>query len=93
MSNEDLIIPMRCEDERENTSALVPVVYDELRRLAAAQLVDERPNQTLDVTALVHEAYLKLTCPKDQPRWRSRSHFLAAAAESMRRILVDAARK
>jgi RNA polymerase sigma factor (TIGR02999 family) len=72
---------------------LLPLVYDELRRLAAAQLAHERPGQTLDATALVHEAYLRLIGPADGKAWRDRGHFLAAAAEAMRRILVDQARR
>jgi RNA polymerase sigma factor (TIGR02999 family) len=68
---------------------LLPLVYDELRRLAAAQMAREKPGQTLDATALVHEAYLRLV--GDQ-RFESRRHFFAAAAEAMRRILIDRAR-
>jgi RNA polymerase sigma factor (TIGR02999 family) len=72
---------------------LLPLVYDELRRLAAAQMAREKPGQTLDATALVHEAYLRLVGPADEQRWENRGHFFAAAAESMRRILVEAARR
>jgi RNA polymerase sigma factor (TIGR02999 family) len=72
---------------------LLPLVYDELRKLAAARLADEKPGQTLDATALVHEAYLRLVGPADDRRWENRSHFFAAAAEAMRRILVEAARR
>ncbi len=72
---------------------LLPLVYDELRRLAAAKLAHEKPGQTLDATALVHEAYLRLVGPADGNRWRDRGHFFAAAAEAMRRILVDHARR
>jgi RNA polymerase sigma factor (TIGR02999 family) len=71
---------------------LFPLVYDALRRLAAARLAHEAPGQTLQATALVHEAYLKLVESKAQ-QWNSRGHFFAAAAEAMRRILVDRARK
>jgi len=71
---------------------LFPLVYDALRQLAAARLTHEAPGQTLQATALVHEAYLKLVETKAQ-EWRSRGHFFAAAAEAMRRILVDRARK
>ncbi len=71
---------------------LLPLVYDELRRMAAAQLASERPGQTLQATALVHEAYLRLVGASD-PGWNGRGHFLAAAAEAMRRILVDEARR
>ena len=72
---------------------LLPLVYDELRRLAAAQMAREKPGQTLDATALVHEAYLRLVGPADDQRWENRGHFFAAAAEAMRRILVEAARR
>ena len=72
---------------------LLPLVYDELRKLAAQKLAQEKPGQTLQPTALVHEAYLRLVAPADAPRWDSRGHFFAAAAEAMRRILVDAARR
>jgi RNA polymerase sigma factor (TIGR02999 family) len=71
--------------------ALLPIVYDELRRLAAAKLSSERPGQTLQATALVHEAYIRLVSPGD-PGWRHRGHFFGAAAEAMRRILVERAR-
>jgi RNA polymerase sigma factor (TIGR02999 family) len=71
---------------------LLPLVYDELRRLAQGQLVHERPGQTLQATALVHEAYVRLVGSEDL-RWESRAHFFAAAARAMRRILVDRARK
>ncbi len=72
---------------------LLPLVYDELRKLAAHRMVDEAPGNTLDPTALVHEAYLRLVQPGDAARWDNRGHFFAAAAEAMRRILVDAARR
>ncbi len=72
---------------------LLPVVYDELRRLAAEKLAREAPGQTLDATALVHEAYLRLVGPDDARRWNDRGHFFAAAAQAMRRILVDNARR
>ena len=74
---------------------LLPLVYDELRRLAAQKLARERPGQTLDPTALVHEAYLRLVgdIAEDQPQFANRRHFLAAAAEAMRRILIDQARR
>src|SRR5262245_10714365 len=71
---------------------LLPLVYDELRKLAAAKLVSEKPGQTLEATALVHEAYLRLLGPGDVNRWDHRGHFFAAAAEAMRRILIDRAR-
>jgi RNA polymerase sigma factor (TIGR02999 family) len=72
---------------------LLPLVYDELRKLAAQKLAQEKPGQTLDATALVHEAYLRLVGPADANRWRDRGHFFAAAAEAMRRILVENARR
>ena len=72
---------------------LLPVVYEELRRLAAQQMSNERTGQTLNGTALVHEAYLRLVGPGDHARWQSRSHFFRAAAQAMRRILVDNARR
>ena len=71
---------------------LLPLVYDELRKLAAARLADERPGQTLQPTALVHEAYLRLVGNGQPQDWNGRGHFFAAAAEAMRRILVEQAR-
>jgi RNA polymerase sigma factor (TIGR02999 family) len=72
---------------------LLPLVYDELRMLAAAKLAQEKPGQTLQATALVHEAYLRLVDVDKAQAWSSRGHFFAAAAEAMRRILVESARK
>jgi RNA polymerase sigma factor (TIGR02999 family) len=72
---------------------LLPLVYDELRKLAATKLAQERPGQTLEATALVHEAYLRLVDVEKAPHWDSRGHFFAACAEAMRRILVDQARR
>jgi RNA polymerase sigma factor (TIGR02999 family) len=72
---------------------LLPLVYDELRKLAAQRLIHEKPGQTLQATALVHEAYIRLVDVDSAPHWNSRGHFFAAAAEAMRRILVDRARK
>src|SRR6516165_6184406 len=82
---------------------LLPLVYDELRKLAAQKLAQEKPGQTLEATALVHEAYIRLVTPsgspssqeseKDPVPWNSRGHFFAAAAEAMRRILVENARR
>ena len=71
---------------------LLPLVYDELRKLAAARLAHEKPGQTLQATALVHEAYLRLVDSERTQQWDSRGHFFAAAAEAMRRILVEKAR-
>jgi RNA polymerase sigma factor (TIGR02999 family) len=75
--------------DSQAAAELLPLVYNELRRLAAAKMAGEKPGHTLDATALVHEAYLRLT---DGQSFESRSHFLRAAAEAMRRILVDHAR-
>lgn len=73
---------------------LLPLVYDELRKLASMRLAQEKPGQTLQATALVHEAYLRLLGPDgDGPHWNGRSHFFGAAAEAMRRILVESARR
>src|SRR5437899_763663 len=71
---------------------LLPLVYDELRKLAAARMAQEAPGQTLQATALVHEAYLRLVGPGSTHQWQGRGHFFAAAAEAMRRILIDRAR-
>jgi RNA polymerase sigma factor (TIGR02999 family) len=81
--------------EQRDTSAaeqLLPLVYDELRRLAAQKLAHEQPGQTLQATALVHEAYLRLVGGGQPQKWAGRRHFFAAAAEAMRRILLDPAR-
>jgi RNA polymerase sigma factor (TIGR02999 family) len=72
---------------------LLPLVYDALRKLAAQKLAKERPGQTLQATALVHEAYLRLVGAEAEQQWDGRGHFFAAAAEAMRRILVDNARR
>jgi RNA polymerase sigma factor (TIGR02999 family) len=72
---------------------LLPLVYEELRRLAAQHLAQEKPGQTLQATALVHEAYLRLVGKGEEPHWDGRRHFFAAAAEAMRRILVENARR
>jgi RNA polymerase sigma factor (TIGR02999 family) len=72
---------------------LLPLIYDELRKLAAAKLAQEKPGQTLQATALVHEAYLRLVDVETAQHWNSRGHFFGAAAEAMRRILVEKARQ
>jgi len=83
----------RCErGDPKAADQLLPLVYDELRRLAAAKMTRERPDQTLQPTALVHEAWLRLG-GDDQPVWQNRAHFLGAASEAMRRILVENARR
>lgn len=82
--------------ESGNPSAadeLLPLIYNELRNLAAARLKAESPGQTLQATALVHEAYLRLVEREERDKWQSRGHFFSAAAEAMRRILVDNARR
>jgi RNA polymerase sigma factor (TIGR02999 family) len=82
--------------ERGDPSAaeqLLPLVYEELRKLAAVRLANERPGQTLQATALVHDAYLRLAGGSGEQHWENRGHFFAAAAESMRRILVENARR
>jgi RNA polymerase sigma factor (TIGR02999 family) len=81
--------------EHHAANELLPLVYDELRRLAAARMAHESAGQTLDATALVHEAYVRLvdTPSENGSRWEGRSHFFAAAAEAMRRILVEQARR
>ena len=81
------------QDDARATEQLLQLVYDELRKLAAAKLANEKPGQTLQATALVHEAYIRLVDAENVPRWDSRRHFFAAAAESMRRILIDNARR
>lgn len=72
---------------------LLPLVYDELRSLAAARIANEKPGQTLQATALVHEAYLRIVKSQSNEDWNSRGHFFGAAAEAMRRILVESARR
>jgi len=79
--------------DRAATEQLLPLVYDELRKLAAVRMAAERPDHTLSATALVHEAYLRLVGSPQGGQWDSRGHFFAAAAEAMRRILVDSARR
>jgi RNA polymerase sigma factor (TIGR02999 family) len=80
------------EGDPHATEQLLPLVYQELRKLAAQKLAQEKPGQTLEATALVHEAYLRLAASADR-HWNSRGHFFAAAAEAMRRILVEQARR
>ena len=72
---------------------MLPLVYEELRKLAAARMAQEKPGHTLQATALVHEAYLRLVDVDQAQQWASRGHFFSAAAESMRRILVESARR
>jgi RNA polymerase sigma factor (TIGR02999 family) len=86
------------QGEPAAAEGLLPLVYDELRKLAAVRLANEAPGNTLDATALVHEAYLRLVASPqrergEEPRWDSRGHFFAAAATAMRRILIERARR
>jgi RNA polymerase sigma factor (TIGR02999 family) len=93
MSEVSRLLDAAVAGDRAAAADLLPVVYDELRKLAAVRLAAESPDQTLQATALVHEAYLRLVGSADGARWDGRGHFFAAAAEAMRRILVDAARR
>jgi RNA polymerase sigma factor (TIGR02999 family) len=81
------------QGEPSAAGRLLPLVYDELRKLAAQRLAQEKPGQTLEATALVHEAYLRLVDGDQARHWNNRGHFFAAAAEAMRRILVEGARR
>lgn len=81
------------QGDQQAAAQLLPLVYDELRKLAAAKLAQEKPGQTLQATALVHEAYIRLVDSEADQPWNGRGHFFAAAAEAMRRILVENARK
>src|SRR5213596_204266 len=93
MSDVTLLLDAAAAGDRKAAADLLPLVYDELRKLAAARMAAEDLDQTLQPTALVHEAYLRLIGPADEARWDNRGHFFAAAAEAMRRILVDQARR
>lgn len=93
MSDVTRILSQIESGDRSAAEQLLPLVYDELRKLAAARLAQERPGQTLQATALVHDAYLRLVDVEADPRWDSRGHFFAAAAEAMRRILVEQHRR
>ena len=93
MSDVTHLLDAAAAGDRQAAADLLPLVYDELRKLAAARMAVESPEHTLQPTALVHEAYLRLVGPADAARWDNRGHFFAAAAEAMRRILVEAARR
>jgi RNA polymerase sigma factor (TIGR02999 family) len=93
MSEVSRLLDAATAGDQKAAADLLPLVYDELRALAAARLAAEKPGQTLQPTALVHEAYARLVEPGDGPKWDGRGHFFAAAAEAMRRILVDQARR
>src|SRR5688572_17936446 len=93
MSDVTRILSQIEQGDPQAAEKLLPLVYDELRKLAAVKLAHEKPGQTLQATALVHEAYLRLVGGNDKQEWDSRGHFFAAAAEAMRRILVGSARR
>ncbi|QEG37020.1 ECF-type sigma factor [Bythopirellula goksoeyrii] len=95
MTDASRILADACSGTSGAAEKLLPLVYEELRKLAAAKLAHEKPGQTLEATALVHEAYLRLigSNPDEPQEWDGRGHFFSAAAESMRRILVEKARR
>jgi RNA polymerase sigma factor (TIGR02999 family) len=93
MSDVTRILSAIEQGEPHAAEQLLPLVYDELRKLAAQKLAQEKPGQTLQATALVHEAYIRLVDVEHAQRWHGRGHFFGAAAEAMRRILVDNARR
>ena len=93
MSDVTLILSQIEAGNSHAAEQLLPLVYDELRKLATAKLAAEKPGQTLQPTALVHEAYIRLVDVEKAQHWSSRSHFFSAAAEAMRRILVESARR
>jgi RNA polymerase sigma factor (TIGR02999 family) len=92
MSNNTSILEGDLSNESHG-SQLLPIVYDELRKLAASLLASEKPGQTLQATALVHEAYVRMASGENAQRWNGRGHFFASAAQAMRRILVENARR
>lgn len=93
MTDVTRILSAMQQGDPDAAEQLLPLVYDELRKLAAQRLAQEKPGQTLEATALVHEAYLRLVDAEEVPHWNSRGHFFAACAEAMRRILVESARR
>ena len=93
MSDVTRLLEAAAGGDSRAAAELLPLVYDELRKLAAARLAQEKPGQTLQATALVHEAYLRLVGGEQPQDWNGRGHFFAAAAEAMRRILVESARR
>jgi RNA polymerase sigma factor (TIGR02999 family) len=93
MSEVTRILSVIEQGDAHAAEQLLPLVYDELSKLAAQKLAQEKPGQTLEATALVHEAYRRLVDTDNVPHWNSRGHFFAAAAEAMRRILVEQARR
>ncbi len=93
MSDVTQILSQIESGDAQAAEKLLPLVYDELRKLAAVKLAQEKPGQTLQATALVHEAYVRLIGDDSLREWNSRGHFFGAAAEAMRRILVENARR
>src|SRR5688500_15421720 len=93
MSDITCILAAIDQGDRRAAEQLLPIVYDELRKRAALRLAREAPGQTLQATALVHEAYLRLVVTDEERHWDNRGHFFAAAAEAMRRILVENVRR
>jgi RNA polymerase sigma factor (TIGR02999 family) len=93
MSDVTRILNAAEQGDAQAAEKLLPLVYEELRKLAAAKLAHEKPGQTLVATALVHEAYVRLVGGETPQKWNSRGHFFAAAAEAMRRILIEQARR
>jgi RNA polymerase sigma factor (TIGR02999 family) len=93
MSNVTRLIDAAAAGDPRAADALLPLVYDELRKLAEVRMAKEKPSQTLQPTALVHEAYVRLVGAGAEEGWDNRGHFFAAAAEAMRRILIDRARR
>jgi RNA polymerase sigma factor (TIGR02999 family) len=93
MSNLTSLLEAAASGDAQSAAAILPLVYDELRKLAAGYIAGEPAGQSLSPTALVHEAYLRLVGPDDRPRWAGRGHFFTAAATAMRRVLIDAARR
>lgn len=93
MPDVTLLLDAAAAGDRQAAADLLPLVYEELRTLAASKLAKESPGQTLQPTALVHEAYLRLVGPADAGRWANRSHFFSAAATAIQRILIEAARR
>ena len=93
MSNITQLLVRLEQGDQNAAEKLLPLVYDELRKLAAAKLAHEKPGQTLQATALVHEAYMRVAKAESDSKWNGRGHFFGAAAEAMRRILVEKARQ
>src|SRR5215510_340762 len=92
MSDVTQLLDAAAAGDRKAAADLLPLVYDELRKLAAARMAAESPDQTLQPTALVHEAYLRLVGADDEPRWENRGHFFVSLSGAMRRILVHSFR-